>query len=76
MQSRTSCKQPPVGPRRGRHDHDDSLDEVPQLLDDEPADIEQVNPVEENESVEEIEDAEENTSVFDEGPPGHDEPHE
>jgi hypothetical protein len=41
--------------------------------DDELADIEQVIPVEEHESVEEIEDAEENTTVFDERPPAHDE---
>jgi len=55
-----SSKQSPAGPRRGRHeDHDDSLDEEPQSLDDQPADIERAIPVEENESVEEIEDAEE-----------------
>jgi hypothetical protein len=43
------------------------------LIDDEPADIEQADPFEEdNETVEEIEDAEERSSrVFDEGPPRH-----
>ena len=72
-----SGKQSPAGPRRGRHeDHDDSLDEAPQSLDDQPADIERAIPVEENESVEEIEDAEEDTGIFDEGLPSHDEPHE
>jgi hypothetical protein len=81
MQSWTSSKQSPAGPRRrGRYDRDDeSLDEAPRLLEEEPGDIEQANPVDEvdeNESVEEIEDAEENMTVFDEGPPGHDEPHE
>lgn len=82
MQSSTSSEQSQAGPRRrGRHDrYDESLDEAPQLLDDEPADIEQAIPLEENEeneSVEEIEDAEDTTSrVFDEGPPSHDEPHE
>jgi hypothetical protein len=83
MQSSASSKQSQAGPRRrGRHgrDDDESLDEAPQLLDDEPADIEQARRLEEeeeNESVEEVEDAEEDASpVFDEGPPGHDEPHE
>ena len=79
MQPWTSSKQSPAGPRRrGRYDRDDeSLDEAPQLLEDESGDIEQANPVEENESVEKIEDAEENPScVFDEGSPDHDEPHE
>jgi hypothetical protein len=54
MQPSTSSKQFRAGPRRrGRQDRDDEgLDEAPQLLDDEPADMEQANPVEENESVE------------------------
>jgi hypothetical protein len=80
MQSWKSSKQSQAGPRRrGRHDrHDESLDEAPRVLDDEPADIEQAIPVEEDESVEEIQDAEESASrVFDEGAPGDDdEPHE
>lgn len=66
MQPSTSSKKSGAGPRRrGRQDRDDEgLDEAPHLLDDEPADMEQANPVEENESVEnepadEIEDADE-----------------
>ena len=66
MQPSTSSKKSVTGPRRrGRQDRDDEgLDEAPQLLDDEPADMEQANTVEENESVEnepadEIEDADE-----------------
>ena len=66
MQPSISSKKSSAGPRRrGRQDRDDEgLDEAPQLLDDEPADMEQANPVEENESVEnepagEIEDADE-----------------
>lgn len=80
MQSSTHSKESQSGPRRrGRHDrHDGSPDEAPQLLDDEPADIEQADPLEEeNETVEEIEDTEESASrVFDEGSSSHDEPHE
>jgi hypothetical protein len=80
MQSSTRRKESPTGPRRkGRHDRrDESLEEAPQLLDDEPADIEQADPLEvENDSVEQIEDAEDSaSSIFDEGSPSHDEPHE
>lgn len=78
MHSSAIRDQSRAGPRRrGRHDRDDEgLGEAPQLLDDQPEDIEQANPVEEeNESVEEIEDQEESPSrIFDEGSPDHDEP--
>lgn len=70
MPPSTSSKKSGAGPRRkGRQDRDDEgLDEAPQLLDDEPADMEQANPVEEenelvenepveNEPVDETEDA-------------------
>ncbi len=80
MQFLTSNDQSQAGPRwRERHDrYDESLDEAPQLLEDEPVDMEQAIPAEEaeeNESVEEIEDVEKDTSsVFIEGPPSRDEP--
>jgi hypothetical protein len=79
MHSSTSHNQSQAGPRRpGRHDRDDEgLDEAPQLLEDEPGDIERADLVEEDEPVEEIHDAEEGDSrVFDEGPPGRDDPRE
>jgi hypothetical protein len=75
----TSCNQSQAGPRRpGRHDRDDeSLDEAPQLLEDEPGDVERAGLVEEDEPVEEIDDAEEDASrIFDEEPPGRDDPRE
>lgn len=84
MPSLTSSGQLQAGPRRrGRQDrHDESHDDAPQLRDDEPADIEpadieQAVLVEDDESIEDVEDAEEGASpVFDDGTPGHDEPHE
>jgi hypothetical protein len=79
MHPSASRNQSHAGPRRpGRHDRDDeSLDEAPQLLEDEAEDIEQANLIEENESVEEIENAEESPSrVFDEGQSERSESHE
>jgi hypothetical protein len=67
MQPSTSRKKCVTGPkRRGRQDRDEGLDEAPQLLDDEPADMKQANPVEENESAENesVDDIEESGSPY------------
>ena len=71
MQFSRGNKQRRAGPkRREKHySYDESLNEAPQLLEDEPTDIEQEIPVEENEPVEHIEEAEESpSSVFEERP--------
>jgi hypothetical protein len=77
MQFSTSQKRSQPGPKREKHySYDESIDEAAQLLEDEPVDIEQAIPAEENEPVEHVEEAEESSAVFDEGPPNRVEPHE
>ncbi len=79
MRLSASNEQSRTGPnRRQKHySYDESPNESPQLLEDEPVDIEHAVPMEQNEPVENIEDSDENDSeIFEEGVPDRDQPRE
>ena len=79
MQSSPGDKHADAGPkRRPRHySYDESVDEAPRLIEDEPVEVERAVPAEENESVQKIEKEDEPAPpAFDEGDASRDEPHE